>query len=228
TVDGLVYRYDGSAIVLDGAGGASSSGASRGVGFATTHLNVAAGAVLDLSGGGELTGAGFVSGRGGSVDILTTPLINSNPGYGYSSKGNAVYAIVPGRTAAYAPVVQEAGYGAPLTGQQITIPDGVPGLPAGTYMLMPSSYALLPGAFRVELGDRVNPGMIGAAAAGNGSYNAQAYLGVANTAIRSSLPNQVILTSATAVRKHSSYNEMGYDAFALADAARIGVPRAML
>jgi filamentous hemagglutinin family protein len=228
TVDGLVYRYNGSATVLDGVGGMAGNDLKRGIRLSTTHLNVEAGAVLDLSGSGELTGAGFVSGRGGSVDILTTSLANSNPGYNYSSKGNAVYAIVPSRADAYAPVVQEAGYGAPLTGQQITIPGGVPGLPAGTYMLMPSSYALLPGAFRVELGGNVNSAMIGAVAAGNGSYITNATLGVANTAIRSSLPNQVIVTAADTVRKHSSYNEMGYNAFVLADAARIGVPRAMM
>lgn len=228
TMDGLVYRYDGATIVLDGAGGMNNNSPKRGIQLSTTHLNVAAGAVLDLSGGGELTGAGFVSGRGGSVDILTTPLVNSNPGYTFSSKGNAVYAIVPSSAAAYAPVVQEAGYGAPLTGQRITIPAGVPGLPAGTYTLMPSSYALLPGAFRVELGGNVSPAMVGAVAASNGSYITYAYLGIANTAIRSSLPNKVIITSANAVRGYSSYNEMDYNAFALSDAARIGVPRAML
>ncbi|KZD23957.1 filamentous haemagglutinin family protein, partial [Tardiphaga robiniae] len=227
TVDGLVYRYDGTAIVLDGAGGMLNNGPRRGIQLATTHLNAEDGSVLDLSGGGELAGAGFVSGRGGSVDILTTPFVNSNPGYSFSSKGNSVYAIVPSR-AGYAPVVQETGYGAPLIGQQITISDGVPGLPAGAYMLMPSSYALLPGAFRVELGKSANSVMTGAVAAGNGSYVAQAYLGVANTAVRASLPNQVIITSANTVRGHSSYNEMSYNAFVQADAARIGVPRAML
>jgi filamentous hemagglutinin family protein len=228
TVDGLVYRYNDNTIVLDGAGGMGGSDLRRGIRLSTTHLNAETGAVLDLSGGGELTGAGFVSGRGGSVDILTTPLINSNPGYSYSSKGNAVYAIVPSRAGTYAPVVQETGYGAPLVGQQITIPDGVPGLPAGTYTLMPSSYALLPGAFRVELGGNVNPVMTSAVTAGNGSHITNATLGVANTAIRSSLPNQVIITAANVVRGHSSYNEMNYNAFVLADAARIGVPRAML
>ncbi|MGH2198849.1 hypothetical protein ACQ1Z2_14990, partial [Enterococcus faecalis] len=68
----------------------------------------------------------------------------------------------------------------------------------------------------------------GAITVGNGSYITNAALGVANTAIRASLPNQVIVTSADTVRKHSSYNEMDYNAFVLADAARIGVPRAMM
>ncbi|MGO4686296.1 beta strand repeat-containing protein, partial [Hyphomicrobium sp. 2TAF46] len=228
TIDGLTYRYDGTPIVLDGVGGMNNAGPKRGIGFSTIHLNAEAGAVLDLSGGGELTGAGFVSGRGGSVDILKTPLINSNPGYSYSSKGNAVYAIVPSRAGTYAPAVQETGFGAPLTGQQITIPAGVPGLPAGTYMLMPSSYALLPGAFRVEIGAGNQMYSGGATAIGNGSWSVAGTLGIANTAIHASLPNQVTITPAEMVRKHSSYNEMNYNAFVLADAARIGVPRAML
>ncbi len=68
----------------------------------------------------------------------------------------------------------------------------------------------------------------GFAAIGNGSYAASGYLGVVNTAIRASLPNQLIVTPGKAVRTHSSYNEMGYNAFVLADAARIGVPRAAM
>jgi filamentous hemagglutinin family protein len=234
TIDGLVYRYNGNTIVLDGVGGMAGYDLKRGIRLSTTHLNVGAGAVLDLSGGGELTGAGFVSGRGGSVDVLTTPLINSNPGYKYSSGGNAIYAIVPSRAGVYAPAVQEVGFGAPLIGQQITIPGGVPGLPAGTYMLMPSSYALLPGAFRIEIGAGKSANLLGAGALasataiGSGSWSAAGTLGVANTSIRASLPNQVIITPAATVRKQSAYNEMGYNAFVLADAMRVGVPRAML
>src|SRR3546814_5599777 len=116
------------------------------------------GALLDLSGGGDLAGAGFMSGRGGSVDILKTALINANPGYGASASGNAVYAIVPSSRSSYAPVAPDAGYGNPVVGQQITILESVPGLAAGTYTLMPSSYALLPGAFRVEIGAGLNSG----------------------------------------------------------------------
>ena len=53
-------------------------------------------------------------------------------------------------------------------------------------------------------------------------------LGIANTAIRDSLPTRVILTSADAVRAHSGYNEMSYNAFVVADATRLGMPRAMI
>lgn len=222
TMDGIVYSYNGSAVALRGGGGLG------GVNLVTTHLEAQAGSVVDLSGGGELTGAGFISGRGGSVNVLTTPLVNANPGYTYSSKGNQVYAIVPSRAGGYAPAVQEAGAGIPAIGREITVPEGVPGLKAGTYMLMPATYALLPGAYRVELGRTISSVAVGAVPTGDGSFIVGAVLGVANTAIRSSLPVQAIITSADKVRTHSSYNEMDYNAFVLADAARLGVPRAAL
>ncbi len=222
SVDGIAYNYNGTAARLVGAGGLGTV-----IVFAR-HLDVQSGSVLDLSGGGELTGAGFLSGRGGSVNVLTTPLINSNPGYTYSAKGNQVYAIVPGNAGAYAPVVQEAGFGLPKVGQQISIPEGVPGLAAGTYTLMPATYALLPGAYRVEIGASTLPNAAGVVPTGNGSYIANGYLGTANTDIRASLPNRLIVSPGSAVRSHSFYNEMGYNAFALADAVRIGVPRAAM
>lgn len=228
TVDGLSYLFDGKAVKPYSVGGMEGSQLLRGIRLDTRHVDAQAGSVLDLSGGGALAGTGFVSGRGGSVDVLATPLVNANPANGYSSKGNAVYAIVPGSAARYAPVVAEAGFGAPGIGQQITVPAGVPGLPAGTYTLMPSSYGLLPGAFRVEIGAADRIGLTGVTGTGNGSYVAPGYLSVANTAIRDALPNQVVITPAAEVRTYSSYNETGYDAYVLADAARLGFLRGML
>ncbi len=125
----------GSGIILDGQ-----------------SIYVAEGAILDMSGGGMLSGAGFVSGRGGSVNVLNTPLVNANPATPLSKAGNKVYAVLPELSLSYAPIAPENGAGDPVIGQQVTIPAGVPGLPAGTYTLLPSNYALLPGAYRVELG----------------------------------------------------------------------------
>jgi filamentous hemagglutinin family protein len=223
TVDGLSYLYNGQPLVLDGVGSPM-----RGIQLAASHVDAQAGSVLDLSGGGTLAGAAFVSGRGGSVDILTTPLANANPANRYSSAGNAVYAIVPGNKASYAPVSPEAGFGAPGIGQQITVPAGVPGLPAGTYTLMPSNYALQPGAFRVEIGAADRLGLPGVTGVGNGSYVAAGYLGTANTAFREAVAKQIVVTPGSKVRAHSSYNETDYNAFALGDAARRGFMRAML
>ncbi len=177
------------------------------------------GAILDLSGGGELVGAGFVSGRGGSVDVIRTPLANASPGLDFSSAKNGVYAIVPTYSGSVAPIALEAN--APAIGQQITLPSDVGGLKAGTYTLMPANYALLPGAFRVEIG-AAHPGPIVTVATETGSYVSDGYLGVASTAIRSALASRVVLTPSDVMRQHSSYNTMRYDAFVLADSARRG------
>ena len=45
---------------------------------------------------------------------------------------------------------------------------------------------------------------------------------MANTAVKSSLASQLVVTPAALVKQHASYNEMGYDAFVVADAARRG------
>ncbi len=179
------------------------------------------GSVLDLSGGGTLTGAGFISGRGGSVDALKTALVNANPVNSYSAAGNKVYAILPGYAADYAPAIATNGAGDPAIGQQITLPSGAPGLPAGTYTLLPSSYALLPGGYRVELG-ATGTAVMAPGRAGNGSVVTSGYLGVANTAIQDTLPTRVILTSGQTTRLYSQYNETGYADFERAQAATFG------
>ncbi|MBQ0740807.1 hypothetical protein J9332_41695, partial [Aquimarina celericrescens] len=79
-------------------------------------------------------------------------LADANPRYGFSESASPVYAILPGYTGSAAPLGLSDGSLDPGIGQQITIPAGVPGLPAGTYTLLPASFALQQGAFRVELG----------------------------------------------------------------------------
>ncbi|MBR2688369.1 MAG: filamentous hemagglutinin family protein, partial [Aquamicrobium sp.] len=224
TVDGLKYNYNGRELSPPDLMALDAMGKIE---IASGKFVAESGSVLDLSGGGELAGAGFVAGRGGSVNILRTPLSNANPAFAFSAAGNKVYAILPGNASDYAPLMQETGAGDPAIGQQITIPAGIPGLPAGTYTLLPSTFALLPGAYRVEIGGSL-PRDTGATALGNGSYAAGAYLGVANTAIRAALPNQIVVTPGTTVRTHSQFNETSYSSFALEQAGRFGTTRARL
>jgi hypothetical protein len=187
-------------------------------------IDVAAGAVVDVSGGGELTGAGFISGRGGSTDARFNPLVQFGPD-GFllpALSSNPVYAIVPGVQTGYAPAGGEAGAVAPLVGQQITLGAGVPGLPAGTY-------ALLPGAFRIEVNGLAGQGgVVPTQAMRNGSWATAGTLGIAGTGVRDSLASQVIVTAADTLRRYSQYNETSFSQFALADAARLGVPSVLL
>ncbi|OYU91962.1 MAG: filamentous hemagglutinin [Bradyrhizobiaceae bacterium PARB1] len=235
TVDGTNYTVDGAILpsinlqtgAVNDANG-QPTGVTLGVSFHSRSVVSDSGSVIDLSGGGKLTGAAFVSGRGGSVDTLLTPLINSNPSYAYSASGNKVYALVPGVITAPVPGNSNLAWtGATLgIGQQITIPAGVAGLSAGTYTLLPANYALLPGAYRVEIGGSTTH-MSGPMALGNGSYRLQAYQGIANTGIRDALPTDIIVTPGTAVRQLSQYNEQGFESFVRQQAGLFDTLRGM-
>ncbi|UGV28505.1 filamentous hemagglutinin N-terminal domain-containing protein [Rhodopseudomonas boonkerdii] len=228
TIDGVTYNYNGKAIRPLPLLNFNITSASSGVALNAASVNVQSGAVVDTSGGGNLAGAGFISGRGGSVDVLKTALVNANPDTPFSKSTDRVYAIIPGYKSAYAPTAPENGAGDPAVGQQVTIPAGVPGLPAGTYTLLPSNYALLPGAFRVELAGASRAALAAPFSIGNSTYAASVVTGIANTSIRSSLPITALITSGTAVRAYSQYNEQGYSDFLSANTAQFGGLRALL
>ncbi|MCU0121734.1 filamentous hemagglutinin family protein [Pseudomonas sp. B2M1-30] len=226
TTDGIDYRYNGESVVLHGI-----AGGPAGVTLKSQYVDVQSGALIDLSGGGDLRGAGFVSGRGGSTDARFNPLVRNASDGTFSLPGlasNPVYAIVPGNQSAYAPMLGESGAVDPRIGQQITIGAGVPGLAAGTYTLLPSTFALLPGAFRVEINGQTPQSLAGnALQMRNGSWSSAGLLSVANTGLRDSVANQLIVTPADVLRRYSQYNETSFTQFIKSDATRRGVPRAL-
>ncbi len=226
TVDGLVYNYNNADAAFVGVGSEPV------VEFQSRAVDAQAGAVVDLSGGGELTGAALLQGRGGSTDARFHPLVQMDSD-GFTLPGlstNPVYAIVPGAQAGYAPLGGEAAGSTPGLGRQITIGEGVPGLPAGTYTLLPSTYALLPGAFRVEVnGLAASSTAFGnTTAMRNGSWTTSARLGTVNTDAIDALPSQVVLTAADTLRNYSQYNETSFAEFALQQAVREGAVRPLL
>ncbi|WP_456636739.1 filamentous haemagglutinin family protein [Bradyrhizobium sp. USDA 10063] len=224
TIDGQVYSYAGAKVAFTDLANMLASG---GVTLKAERVVAEPGSLLDLSGGGTLTGAGFITGRGGSVDVLRTPLVNANPANAYSNASNRIYALVPGYAGSYAPLSPDHGAGDPMVGQQITLSRPVGSLPAGTYTLLPSTYALLPGAWRVEIGGATTSAAQ-TAALGNGSYVSAGTLGFANTNIRAALPNRLVLTPAHKVRTYSQYNETSYSDFARANAELFGLLRPRL
>ncbi|VFR16913.1 Filamentous haemagglutinin family outer membrane protein associated with VreARI signalling system [plant metagenome] len=232
TSDGLAWRHAGEDVVfqdlaaLGGQGRQVAGPAQMGVLMGKATLTAERGAVIDVSGGGTLTGAGFVTGRGGSVDVLRTSLAHANPVYRLDGSRAQVYAIVPSLDVDHAPVSPDAGAGMPQPGQRITLTEGAAGLPAGTYTLLPSTYALLPGAFRVELAGRVGVQAAPGAALSAGVTHTVGYLGLAGG--RDALPTRILLMPADVVRQHSHYNETSYAAFAAANAARFGALRPRL
>ncbi|MEI6267693.1 MAG: filamentous hemagglutinin family protein [Methylococcaceae bacterium] len=91
------------------------------------------GAIIDLSGGGDLLAYEFVPGPGGSKDVLDT--------------SNA-YAVMPGFSG-YAPFDPVETPKSGLTVGDSVYLGGGSGLAAGLYTLLPAHYALLPGAFLI-------------------------------------------------------------------------------
>lgn len=120
---------------------------SKSITIAGQALSVASGATLDIRGGGDLLAYRWVSGNGGTVDILgQTGSFAIIPGFDSVSPIGAFN----NRTAAAAALGNDPGY----VNNTLSVGDRVylsasPGLAAGSYTLLPARYALLPGAFLV-------------------------------------------------------------------------------
>jgi hypothetical protein len=121
------------------------------ISVAAGSVNLAKGAVLDLSAGGDLIGPEFVPGTGGSRDVLQQTITT------YDANGKAttapqypdnrqIYAILPGYTGTRAPTDKTVAGTTDYGDVYLT---GVPGLANGYYTLLPAQYAVLPGAYRV-------------------------------------------------------------------------------
>ena len=118
---------------------------SKGVSLSAASITQAQSSVINLNGGGDLTGFEWINGNSGTVDV--------------SAPSSGSFAILPGYEPGVFPISpfsnpgvtgNDPGYTASslTAGEQITLAGGG-GLPAGTYTLLPSRYALLPGAFLV-------------------------------------------------------------------------------
>lgn len=134
------------------------------------NVAVAAGARLDLSGGGDLYAYEFLKGPGGSKDIL---LAENSAG---------LYAVLPGLDNAFAPFDSQTYKNLPdwNPGASVRLLEGAHGLAAGNYALLPARYALLPGAYLVRVRQESSdlfPGQGSTLA--NGAVQVPGYLGSA-------------------------------------------------
>ena len=145
SLDGLIVPYgqtaDGKNLSYDSAFGLPLTQApQKMIAINGGSVDLAAGATVDLRGGGDIQASEFVQGTGGTRDVLAN---NAN-----------VFAIIPGYNPAAAPVdpglVTDQGDTVPAPGRSVYL-SASPGLPAGYYTLLPAHYATLPGAYRVEI-----------------------------------------------------------------------------
>ncbi|HEY4076631.1 MAG TPA: filamentous hemagglutinin N-terminal domain-containing protein, partial [Rhizomicrobium sp.] len=123
------------------------------VSLAGDTVTLGTGAVIDLSGGGNVYAQEWVPGTGGSRDLLnavntsysTGALAQQVPLYADS---RPIYAVVPGNQSPVAAYDPTFGYPGSEIGKSVYL-SGVKGLADGVYTLLPGQYATLPGAFRV-------------------------------------------------------------------------------
>jgi hypothetical protein len=122
-------------------GNAGSAPPAQRVTLQGAQVNVHNGAVIDVSGGGDLTAYEWINGTGGTNDVLS-----NNPAQGGRP---TQFAILPGLNANVAPYDPNISAGTTLQVGDAVYLSGLPGLPAGVYQLLPARYALMPGAFLV-------------------------------------------------------------------------------
>uniref|UniRef100_Q07N95 Filamentous haemagglutinin family outer membrane protein n=1 Tax=Rhodopseudomonas palustris (strain BisA53) TaxID=316055 RepID=Q07N95_RHOP5 len=207
----------------DNAAVAITQPSAKVIGFNTANLTQQAGAVVDISGGGEIYGTEFIRGTGGSRNVLTTyqatPSLTTYTISTQYADGRQVYALVPSYLAAVAAYDSTfAGYpyysGGVRTGTGTNISsgiaagssvtlDGSSGIPAGTYTLLPGMYATLPGAYRVVAVASYQGSSIVDAATADGSKLVSGHLSNAITGAQSSTTTVFQLQSQDVWSKYS-------------------------
>ena len=168
-------------------------------------VEIAAGSVVDVSGGGDLYAFEFVPGPGGSSDYLDPldPRVLSGE-IDYQEK----FAILPGLTGRYAPYDHNEFQASGLKAGDNIYLAGYGDLPGGEYTLLPAHYALLPGAYLVT----AEPDNSGISAGevrrrDDGAPIVAGYRGVAGTGIRDAVWSGFAIEPGAAARLRSEYNE---------------------
>ena len=123
--------------VYNPANGATRPLVEKTVNIESADVDLQQDAVIDLSAGGDMFAYEWVPGLGGSIDVLAQP---------------NTYAVIPTMKGEYAPTdLAYAGSSDGVGVGQSVYLTGVPGLASGTYTLLPARYALVPGAYVVQM-----------------------------------------------------------------------------
>ena len=155
-------------------------------------VSVIAGASVNLSGGGDLYAAEFLPGPGGSRDVLADP---------------AMFAVLPSLGNKVAPFDFQYASGTSLKPGDSVYLSGGAGLAAGTYTLLPAQYALLPGAFAVQLAPGGKPVLPNQAISQiDGSALSAGYRLVAGTGMHESGWSAYVVMPQAVVRNQAEYH----------------------
>ncbi|MEW6437770.1 MAG: filamentous hemagglutinin family protein [Pseudomonadota bacterium] len=233
TVDGLDWQYQIYGPPSDNNTFSNlTAPPAKSISLAGSSVALDPGATVDLSGGGTIYAAEWVSGTGGSRNLL----LQSNTVYQSASTPTQVplypddrpiYAVIPGYNSPVAPVDQEMAPDGSAVGEQVYL-SGVAGLPAGIYTLLPGQYATMPGAYRVVQ----QTGSVNAVASQNvvlpdGSGIAEGYFIDGLTGAHSAETTSFLVQSAAAWGQYSQYTITNANSYFASQAAEAGtaVPR---
>ncbi len=183
------------------------------ISLSAPKVSIAAGATVDISGGGDLFAYEYVPGLGGTNDALS-PSVSPNS-----------YAIIPGLHT-YAPVDTLYDTGSKLAPGAAVYLSGVPGeLAAGTYTLLPARYALLPGAFLItmEPGEQDLP-LGQTASLENGAPVVSGYMTTLGTNLRSGRTVGFAIEPGSYANQLAEYDSTSGNTFFAAQAASTGAP----
>lgn len=234
SADGLTapYGYVQNGSLWFGATGTTiATPPAKEVRLRGTDVTVAEGAVIDMRGGGELLASEFVPGLGGPIDVLDDPngfaVIPDYDGYaswdpyisGLRSSGSPAANFnqdVPVADSTATVAGQYLAQGSKTTlrvGDRVYLSGGG-GLPAGTYVLLPARYALMPGAYRVRAFDGILdmlPKMNGRAPDGSAYVAGRA--SVLNTSISDARWSGFHIESGEVLRQRAQYDEYEANSF---------------
>lgn len=163
-------------------------------------VELAAGSVVNIKGGGDLMAWEHVPGPGGSHDMLALP---------------GMFAVMPAFAGATAPSSASL-----RSGDRVWL-DAGSGLPAGWYTLLPASYAMLPGAYAIQ----AVAGSTGQATTSTVQADGTAIVsGYRANALDGSRDQQSFswrVMSGAVLRQYSEYNEAFANTFFASDAFKL-------
>ncbi|MCB1276967.1 filamentous haemagglutinin family protein [Prosthecobacter sp.] len=195
-------------------------GPEKAIHLSSLNVTTQTGSVIDLTGGGELYAYRWISGNGGTNDVLA---LDSNFAVisGYSSAFAPFGAY--NRTASSSTLGTDAGYvnSTLHAGDQVYL-SASNGLQAGVYTLLPARYALLPGAFLVTPQNDAPSGTV-LLPSGASLVNGYRFDGLNSRAAIPSLMSSFEVAPGSVVRSMSQYDDYTATVFLAAQAAQFGV-----
>lgn len=194
TQGGLDWLYQ-----LDDYSNIQTETPQKTINLSAPSIDLAAGAKINLNGGGDLSAYEFISGSGGSNDVLDTQ--------------NA-YAILPSYQAQFAAYdAQEFAKSGLTLGDSVYL-SAASGLAAGDYVLLPAHYALMSGAYLLTPQSGSTDMAAGTTATRiDGATIVAGYRHIAGTHIADSRWSGFVVEAGKIVRTRSEYQETTASAF---------------